>query len=79
MVPSPAAILGPAGQEATTGVVLLKSKLLGGAATVKFALEISKKILPIASTLILAEAVTGPGIVTTSEPSFGVLAKISTG
>ena len=41
---------------------------------VKLVLEISKKILPTASTFILAVEVGVLGMVTTSLPSFGVLA-----
>ena len=41
---------------------------------VKLVLEISKKIFPTASTFILAVVVGVLGIVTTSLPSFGVLA-----
>ena len=41
---------------------------------VKFVFEMSKKMLPTASTLILAVVVLTPGSVTSCEPSFGVFA-----
>src|SRR5947208_16222437 len=44
------------------------------AETEKFASEISKKILPIASILIRAVEVTPTGIVTARDPLFGTLA-----
>mgnify|MGYP001771087526 CR=1 FL=1 len=46
---------------------------------VKLALEISKKILPTASTLMRAVVVAVFGMVTTSVPSFGVLAANTVG
>ena len=50
------------------------------AVILKFALLISKKILPTASTLTLAVVDAGTaGIVNASLPSFGVLAIISVG
>ena len=45
----------------------------------KLAFEISKKILPTASTFILAVVVAIEGIITVSVPSFGVLAEITVG
>lgn len=49
------------------------------AVMLKSVLEISKNILPTASTFILAVVVAPAGIVTTSEPSFAVLADITVG
>lgn len=49
------------------------------AVMLKFVLEISKKILPTASTFILAVVVAVLGIVTDCEPSFGVLAASTVG
>ena len=49
------------------------------AVMVKFVLEISKKILPTASTFILAVVVAVLGIVTACDPSFGVLATNTVG
>ena len=46
---------------------------------VKFVLEMSKKILPTASTFILAVVVVPTGIVTASEPSLAVLATNTVG
>ena len=46
---------------------------------VKFVLEISKKMLPTASTFILAVVLAELGIVTDWEPSFGVLAANTVG
>src|SRR5437868_3791667 len=45
----------------------------------KFVFDISKKILPTASTLILAVVVGVFGMVSTSVPSFGVLADSTVG
>ena len=49
------------------------------AVIVKFVLEMSKKILPAASTFILAVVVAILGMVTACEPSFGVLATNTVG
>jgi hypothetical protein len=46
---------------------------------VKFVFETSKKMLPTASTFTRAVVVSGFGSVTTSEPSFGVLAASTVG
>ena len=50
-----------------------------GPVIVKLALEISKKILPTASTFILAVVLAPTGIVKASEPSFAVLAAKTVG
>ena len=50
-----------------------------GAVTEKFASETSKKTFPTASILTRACEVTPIGIVTSAEPSFGVLAKSTVG
>ena len=53
------------------------SSTIGLLIIVKFTFEISKNILPTASTFILAWEVGWFGIVITSEPSFGVFAIIT--
>ena len=72
-------IEGPAGQEDGAGEMPVRVKSGAAAVIVKFALLISKKILPTASTFILAVVVAPVGIVTAWEPSFGVLANITVG
>jgi hypothetical protein len=52
---------------------------VGPSVSVKLVLEISKKTLPTASTLMRAIVVGVPGIVTTSPPSFAVLSAKTTG
>ena len=63
-----------AGHATVVGVVVLNVKPATAAEMVKLVLEISKKILPIDSTLILAVVLGVFGIFTDSLPSFGVLA-----
>ena len=58
---------------------VVKSKLAAGIARVKLVLEISKKIFPTDMILILAVVDGVLGIVTTSVPSFGVLATRTVG
>ena len=62
-----------AGQALVEAVVAPKLKSFIGAVTLKFAFEMSKKILPIASTLTRAVVVTPAGITKISLPSFAVL------
>jgi hypothetical protein len=68
-----------AGQEAEAGAGALKEKPEAGAVMIKFALDISKKIFASASIFILAVVLTIAGMVSDSEPSFGVLAVITVG
>jgi hypothetical protein len=74
MVPNVIDIVAPAGHAEVAAAGELKSKLFGGGATVIFALLISKKIFPIASTFILPSEVVVLGTTIVSLPSFGVLA-----
>lgn len=68
-----------AGQLAAAGAGALRVNPAAGAVMVKLASEISKKILPTASTLIRAVVVAPLGIVTDSVPSLVVLAAKTVG
>ena len=72
-------IVAGAGQVATAGVVVPKLNPNGGGVMVMLALLISKKILPIASTLILPVVVRVEGTVKVSVPSLAVLAANTVG
>ena len=61
------------------GVVALNEKSAVACVILKFALDISKKIFPIASTFILAVVVTTAGITTDSVPSLSVLSSNTVG
>jgi len=70
---------GTAGQATVVGAVAVNAKSFGGTVIVKLVFEISKKILPIDSTLILAVVVGVFGNTKASVPSFGVLAASTVG
>jgi hypothetical protein len=72
------AVAGPL-QAIVVGVVALNVNPDVAAVTVMLALLISKKILPIASTLILPVVVAIDGTVKFSVPSFAVLAERTVG
>ena len=63
-----------AGQAEVVVVVVPKLKSVGGIVSVKLALDISKKILPIASTRTRAVVLVNAGITTASLPSLAVVA-----
>jgi hypothetical protein len=79
MVPKIISIKEGEGHADTAGPGEVKLKSESGGATVKLVFEISKKILPTASTLIRALEVGIPGVMTISDPSLGVLAANTTG
>ena len=79
VVPNVIDIVGPAGQGDVAGGGLVNPNPNGGAEIWKFEFEISKKIFPTASILILAVVVILFGTTMLSVPSFGVLAAITIG
>src|SRR5438477_4133399 len=72
-------MVAPAGHAELAGVGAVKPKSGPADTIVKLASSISKKIFPMASTLILAVVVGVLGTVIVSVPSFGVLATNTVG